>query len=214
MTETEAVPAEGGEVRLLIGVCGSVSAVAVPHILAWLPLSGFTGVVPRVVMTPRAAEIIGPGAVRPFTPHPVLTGWDDTGLAVPHVELARWAEVVLVLSATANFLGKAAHGIADDLLTSVVLAAEAPVIAVPSTNGAMLAKPAVQRNIAQLRADGVDVVEPKPGLVVADQGRGTGSMGDFRPIVVRALAKAVAARTSAPSTDGTPAKETTAHAHP
>jgi phosphopantothenoylcysteine decarboxylase/phosphopantothenate--cysteine ligase len=211
---TATPPAKSEDVRLLIGVCGSVSAVAVPHILAWLPLSGFTGVVPRVVMTRMAGEIIGAGAVRPFTPYPVVTDWRDSDLAVPHIELAQWAEVVLVLSATANFLGKAAHGIADDLLTSVVLAARAPVIAVPSTNEAMLAKPAVQRNIAQLREDGVDVVEPKEGLVVADHGRGAGSMGDFRPIVTRALAKAIAARTAAPSTNGTPAKETATHAHP
>ncbi|GAB3960493.1 hypothetical protein GCM10027614_82550 [Micromonospora vulcania] len=86
---------------------------------------------------------------------------------VPHLALTAWADLVLVLPATANTLAKAALGIADNLVGTCVLAATAPVVLVPSMNAAMWQRPAVQRNVAQLRADGYGVVPPVPVLALS-----------------------------------------------
>lgn len=178
--------------RLLMGVCGSVSVVAVPHLLLWMRTE--LGIAhTRVVLTETAERILGKQAIRPFSSEPVVADWSDTDDPVPHVSLAAWADVVLVLPATVNALGKFANGIADDLLSSVVVAAECPVVVVPATNEAMWAKAAVRRNVAQLRADGFDVVEPKDGIEVADGSNEFGSLGDYRPAVIKAVVKAMSA---------------------
>jgi phosphopantothenoylcysteine synthetase/decarboxylase len=133
----------------------------------------------------------------------VYVDFDDVPDATaPHVELATWADVILVVPATANFLGKVANGIADDLLTTTLLAASCPVVIVPVTNTAMWSKPAVQRNVAQLREDGYEVVEPKEGVSLADGRAEAGSLGDYRPAVVAAIAKAMSSRDQRPGTSG------------
>ncbi|MEV0158157.1 flavoprotein [Micromonospora sp. NPDC050686] len=120
---------------------------------------------------------------RPFAParsftlltgHPALVD-EEASTDVPHLALAAWADLVLVLPATANTLAKAVLGIADNLVSTCLLAAAAPVVLVPSMNRAMWERPAVQRNVAQLREDGYVVVPPVPVLALSTgtfEGRG------------------------------------------
>ncbi|MDK7326301.1 flavoprotein, partial [Lactobacillus mulieris] len=92
---------------------------------------------------------------------------------IPHIELADWSELALVVPATANFLAKMAWGLADDAASTTILASSCPKIVVPAMNNHMLANPAVARNLAQLKADGVMVLEPKVGMLAEGyQGKG------------------------------------------
>jgi len=95
--------------------------------------------------------------------------------AHPHIELATAAEVLCVAPATANILAKAAHGIGDDLLSTVLLSFNGPVIMAPAMNVEMWRKPAVQRNVEQLRADGAMLVGPEEGYLSCGT-RGLGRM--------------------------------------
>jgi phosphopantothenoylcysteine synthetase/decarboxylase len=89
------------------------------------------------------------------------------GVYVPHIELGRDVDVVLVYPATVNVLAKVAHGIADELIPAIILAAKAPVIFVPVTNAEMWERPAVQRNVKQIESDGYVVVPPPPAVEIA-----------------------------------------------
>lgn len=178
------------KVRLLLGVCGSFSAVAVPHVTTWLREAvGVTQV--RTVMTASAHDLLGPRLVEVTTGATPVTTWrDHSGPGAVHVQLATWADVMVVLPATANFLAKAAHGIADDVLTTTMLAVECPVVISPVMNAAMWSKPAVQRNVAQLRDDGYQIVEPGKGMSLTQGHEEIGSIGDFRSVLAAALHQA------------------------
>ncbi|MFP1626498.1 flavoprotein [Streptomyces sp. 5K101] len=182
-------------VRLLWGVCGSFSAVAVPHVNAWL--RGTVGVQEiRTVMTTQAHALMGPRMIEAVTGHMPVTVWEDhKGGGAAHVALGAWADVLVVLPATANLLAKAAHGIADDVLTATLLAAECPVVIAPVMNAAMWSKPAVRRNVDQLREDGYQIVEPKDGISLTEGRREPGSLGDFQPAISAALVQAAARHT-------------------
>lgn len=197
------------DVRLLVGVCGSLSAVAVPHLLLWMRSTmGVSDV--RVVMTESADRMISRRSLNAFLPEDAVVGWDDqVGRGAPHVALAHWAEAILVLPATANFLGKTANGIADDVLTATVMAAECPVIVLPATNAAMWSKPALQRNVRLLREDGVIVLDPQDGIAVTGGAHEVGSLGDYRQAVVTAIASAYRARKQRghPPDEGRPAPD-------
>ncbi|GLX53262.1 hypothetical protein Shyhy01_62120 [Streptomyces hygroscopicus subsp. hygroscopicus] len=193
MSERASGPQEAlAEVRLLWGVCGSFSAVAVPHVNAWL--RGTVGIREiRTIMTAQAHALMGPRMIEAVTGHVPVTDWEDhTGGGAAHVALGSWADVLVVLPATANFLAKAAHGIADDVLTATLLAAECPVIIAPVMNAAMWSKPAVRRNVDQLREDGYQIVEPKEGISLTEGRREAGSLGDFQPALSAALVQAAA----------------------
>ncbi|HZM77911.1 MAG TPA: flavoprotein [Candidatus Limnocylindrales bacterium] len=180
------------ELNVTIGVCGSVSAVAVPHIALWL--KGALGISKiHIVATASATRLIGLPILEASVDGQVATDWVTSSAGrTTHVTIAARSDVLIVLPATANFLGKVANGIADDLLTTTVLAVACPVVIVPVMNEVMWMKAAVQRNVVTLRADGYDVVEPKAGLSLATGTREVGSMGDFRPVILAALTKAVA----------------------
>ncbi|WIM96427.1 flavoprotein [Actinoplanes oblitus] len=193
MLTAEQFSAKARALKVVIGVCGSVSAVAVPHLAMWLKASlEITNV--DIIVTAAARELIGLPILEASIDGRVVTDWrtsaDDR---VTHVTIAERADLVVVLPATANFLAKAAHGIADDILTTTILAVTCPVVIVPVMNEAMWKNKAVQRNVATLRDDGYDVVPPKAGLSLATGRWELGSMGDFRPIVVAALTKALSA---------------------
>jgi phosphopantothenoylcysteine decarboxylase/phosphopantothenate--cysteine ligase len=182
-----------GDVRLLVGICGSVSALAAPHLLFWLKSRlGVTGM--RVVLTPMGQRFVTPESLRSVLGCEVLTGWDDLPAADNHVSVAAWADVAVVMPATANLLGKLAHGIGDDLLSSVLLAAGCPTVVVPATNRTTWEKPVVQRNVAQLREDGYTVIEPSDGVSLAQGHTEVGSLGDFRKPLIIALAAALSRR--------------------
>lgn len=129
----------------------------------------------RVVMTQNAEKFVTSQTLAALTKEEVLDDlWGKENEArIPHIELADWSELALVVPATANFLAKMAWGLADDAASTTILASSCPKIVVPAMNNHMLANPAVARNLAQLKADGVMVLEPKVGMLAEGyQGKG------------------------------------------
>ncbi|WP_217209182.1 flavoprotein [Streptomyces sp. AC550_RSS872] len=193
-TTDAAADAEGridlSGVRLLVCVSGSVAALGVPHILLWLKSRlGLTQI--RVMLTPMALRLVTKDSFKRVVGCEVLCDWDDLpDDARSHVSVAQWAQVALVLPTTADLAGKLAHGIGDNLVSSTLMAVSCPTIVVPSTNETTWNKPAMRRNIDQLKSDGYQVVEPKLGPSLATGADETGSMGDYRAPLVAALTQA------------------------
>lgn len=150
--------------NILIGVTGGIAAYKVVEVVSRLKKLGAEV---RVIMTRAAAEFVAPRTFQEITKNPVavemFTG--AINLHVEHIALATFADVVLIAPATANFLAKAAHGIADDLLTTTVLATPAPLIVAPSMNTLMLENPATQKNLEILRSRGVKIIDAEIGLL-------------------------------------------------
>ncbi|MEV0124987.1 flavoprotein [Streptomyces sp. NPDC050703] len=177
-------------VRLMVFGSCSVAVLGLPHILLWLKDRLRLRHI-RVVLTPMATRLVTVDSIKRVAGCEVYVDWDDLPAgARSHVSLADWAQVALVLPATAGLVGKLAHGIADNLATSTLMALPCPVIVVPSTNATTWAKPVVRRNVQQLREDGFTVVEPQEGLAVAGETTEPGSMGDYRPALLQALVRA------------------------
>ncbi|WP_406080348.1 flavoprotein [Micromonospora sp. NBC_00858] len=150
--------------RVLVAACGSADVLTLPQSI--MVMRHALGLDVRVVLTAAAARFVPARSFALLTGHPALTD-EEAMTEVPHLALSAWADLVLVMPATANTLAKAALGIADNLVGTCVLAAAAPVVLVPSMNSAMWQRPAVQRNVAQLRADGYGVVPPVPVLALS-----------------------------------------------
>ncbi len=147
--------------ELLIGVTGGIAAYKTAALVSQLVQAG-AGV--TVVMTDSATRLVGPKTFEALTRRPVHT--DTFGLgAHPHIELAQQADLLCVAPATANLLAKAACGLADDLLSTVLLAFAGPAILAPAMNAEMWRKPPVQRNVAQLVADGFTIIDPEEGYL-------------------------------------------------
>jgi len=147
--------------RLLVGISGSVHAVQILDYL--IPFQQTFADEIRVIMTQMAGEMISPRVLE-LVASEVHTGlWGTSENRSPHIKLAEWAQLMVVVPATADVLGKTANGIADDLLTTTLLAVECPVIMAPAMNPRMWRKPVVRRNVAQLREDGFCVVNPVTG---------------------------------------------------
>lgn len=147
--------------ELVIGVTGGIAAYKTAALVSQLVQAG-AGV--SVVMTESAARLVGPKTFEALTGRPVALEMFGPG-AHPHIELAESAQLVCVAPATANLLAKAAHGLADDLLSTLLLAFHGPVILAPAMNSHMWEKPAVQRNVKQLRDDGYRMVDPEEGYL-------------------------------------------------
>src|SRR5688572_7602514 len=118
-------------------------------------------------MTRAATKFVGPVTFEAITRRPVITSQWKPGMNsdIEHIALADGIDLLLVAPCTANVIGKFAHGIADDFLTSLYLATQAPVLLAPAMNSNMLAHPAVQANLATLTARGVRFVEPGEGYL-------------------------------------------------
>jgi phosphopantothenoylcysteine synthetase/decarboxylase len=137
----------------------------------------------QVVLSRAAARLVSPYAVEVASRHRVYVEMDDTGpdVFVPHIELPRAADLVLVYPATVNVLAKVAGGIADELIPTLILAAEVPVFFVPISNPAMTGHPAVQRNIRRLRDDGYVVLPALANVEVATR-EGLAETADVFPL--------------------------------
>jgi phosphopantothenoylcysteine decarboxylase/phosphopantothenate--cysteine ligase len=148
--------------EILVGVTGGIAAYKTAALVSELVQSGL-GV--TVVMTRAATKFVGPATFRALTGRRVATrSFEEYDHPLgPHIELARQAEIFCVAPATANFLAKAAHGVADDLINTLLLSFTGPVLLAPAMNKEMWAKPAVQRNVAQLNDDGYRFVGPGKG---------------------------------------------------
>lgn len=170
--------------RILLGVTGGIAS----YKSAWLArLLTQAGASVDVVLTRSAREFIGSVTFEALTGRPVLHELIADGHALDHIRLAKAAELVVVAPATADFLARAAHGHANDLLAACLLATTAPVLVVPAMNDRMWANPAVQANCAALRAMGMAVLEPGVGpLASPDEGAGQGRMQEPETIVAHA----------------------------
>lgn len=144
--------------HVLIGVSGAVNAVRMPVYLHALKARGVARRL-TVVLTASAAGLVAKAALDFFADDVFVDEDAADWRRVNHIELARAADSVVVCPATAGRLAQAAHGHADDLLSLVLLAHDAPVLFVPSMNDAMYRHPAVQRNLATLKGDGHEVAE-------------------------------------------------------
>ena len=129
----------------------------------------------RVVMTKGAERFVTPLTFQALSGQPVRSGlWDETAeTGMGHLELARWADAILVAPASADMLARLAHGFADDLLSTLCLAATAPLAVAPAMNHRMWLHPATQANVATLRQRGVAVLGPADGpLAEGESGPG------------------------------------------
>ena len=145
--------------RLLVGVSGSVAVLNLPSYLATLR-ADLAGEV-RVIMTRQAALMLPPPTIALVCDEVFLDQEPTVQRRPGHMELARWAEMFVILPATANVIGQAANGLGATLLTTTILAHSKPVVFFPNVNQDMWHKPAVQRNVETLRNDGHVVAEPR-----------------------------------------------------
>jgi phosphopantothenoylcysteine decarboxylase / phosphopantothenate---cysteine ligase len=167
--------------EVILGVSGSIAAYKAAYLLRELSRLG-AGV--TVCLTEAAAHFVGPLTFRTLSGRAVLTDLFDpqSPEAVEHVALAERADAVVVAPATANLLAKAAHGLADDFLTTLLLAARGRVLMAPAMDGGMWHHPAVAANVALLRQRGVVVLEPGIGDLASGL-RGPGRLPEVEAIV-------------------------------
>jgi phosphopantothenoylcysteine synthetase/decarboxylase len=178
--------------RLLLCAAGGYQAYALPHLILAL-LRHFADDV-QVVLSPAAAKMSSKYAIEVATRHPVYVEIDDRGpdVWVPHIELSRNSDLILVYPATASIIGKIANGIADELIAAIVMAATVPVFFVPIANTSMLEHPAMHRNIERLRADGYVVLPSPPALEIATrEGLAAGGSAFPLPTLLMRMAAAL-----------------------
>jgi phosphopantothenoylcysteine decarboxylase/phosphopantothenate--cysteine ligase len=148
--------------HILLGITGGIAAYKSAELVRRLREAGASV---RVVMTAGAAEFITPLTLQALSGHPVATDLLDPAAeaSMGHIELARWADAVLIAPATANFIARRVHGRGDDLLTAVCLACDAPQAVAPAMNRGMWEDPATTHNVDTLRARGIRVIGPADG---------------------------------------------------
>ena len=159
--------------RIVLGLTGGIAAYKAAELTRLLARAG---VRVDVVMTAGACHFITPLTLQALSGRPVLTDQWATGAtdAMAHISLSRGATAILIAPASADFLAKLAHGFADDLLSTLCVARACPLLVAPAMNREMWANPATQRNVAQLKADGVVVLGPASGE------QACGEVGDGR----------------------------------
>lgn len=149
--------------RILIGISGGIAAYKSITLIRRLREAGAEV---RVVLTENAAQFVTPLSLQAVSGQPVRTHLFDpeAEAGMDHIALARWADMILIAPASADILARMAAGMANDLLTTLVLATPAPVMVAPAMNQQMWAHPAVQANLATLKARGVRVLGPASGV--------------------------------------------------
>ena len=170
-------------VKIGVFVMGGIAAYKVPELVRQLIKKGAQV---QVAMTQSAQEFVTPLTLQVLTKRPVLTHTFDERepSQVQHVAMADWCDLALVVPATANGLAKMAHGLTDDVVTTTFLAVTAPILVVPAMNVHMYENPATQRNLAQLRADGLTIMEPDTGFL-AEGYEGKGRLPELHRIVAQ-----------------------------
>ncbi len=166
---------------ILIAVAGSIAAYRSCELVRSLSKRNLPV---RVVMTENAERFVGRVTFEALTGRSVFTSEWEQGM--PHIELREDVAVMAVVPATANLIGKMANGIADDLVSSLYLAATFPVIVAPAMNPFMYAAPAVQRNLRRLNEDKVTILDPASGVAVCgDEGQGKlAAIGDIEAAIL------------------------------
>lgn len=156
--------------NLLVGISGSLHALHIYHYLNLFQESLTSNI--KVIMTINATHMVDPKTLELFVGEEIfIDPWDQQTSAlskVPHIELTRWADLFVIIPTTANILGKAAHGIADDLLSTAILSYTRSVVFVPTMNSSMWRSKALQHNIKILKENGHYIVPPDTtGLALA-----------------------------------------------
>lgn len=167
--------------KVVVGVTGSIAAYKACEVVRRLRAEGANV---RVVMTENAKNLVSPTTFRSLSGAPVSSGMfdDEQGGDLEHIALSEWADVVAVVPGTANILGKVAHGIADDLLSTTIMATEAPTGFAPAMNFRMWQNPIVQENVRSLSALGYHFWGPEEGRL-ASGAVGVGRMAEPTAIV-------------------------------
>lgn len=161
--------------QLVVGVTGGVACFKSAALVSLLAKAGANV---TVVMSPAAEKFVGAATFAALSGQPVVTDIFDSRFPLgAHIELAEKCDLLCVAPATADFLAKAAHGFADDAISTLYLAFNKPVLMAPAMNSAMWNQPAVQRNVAQLVADGVNMIGPGEGWLACRQ-VGSGRMSE------------------------------------
>src|SRR5437588_4130374 len=171
--------------RVALGISGGIAAYKAAEILRGLQRAGCTV---RVAMTERACEFITPLTFRALSgSHVIVDDYaPDNPDPIAHITFSQSVDLLLIAPATANIIAKFAGGIADDFLTSTYLASNAPVLVAPAMNTTMWNHPATQRNLQQLRSDGVHIIEPDEGEMACGT-IGPGRLSEPERIVSAAL---------------------------
>ena len=170
---------------IVVGVTGSIAACKSADLVSHLRKAGATVF---VVMTSAAERFITPLTLRSLSRNPVTRDlWEEgRGWQPGHIELADKADLLLVAPATADILAKFTHGLADDELTSLYLACQAPVLLAPAMNGKMYNHPATQANLATLRDRGHHFIGPEEGMLACGY-EGLGRLWPVEKIAQKAL---------------------------
>jgi phosphopantothenoylcysteine decarboxylase/phosphopantothenate--cysteine ligase len=174
----------------VVAVTGSIGALWAAQFVLELRTGGYVREV-RVVMSHGATQFVTPLAMRAVSGSAVLSGLfdPDAPLPVGHVQISEDAGLMIVMPATANIIGKVAHGIADEVVSTAIMAAACPVVFVPNMNPRMWSRAAVQRNVRTLIEDGHYVVPPVAGIETSSGRTATGGMPGFQ-VLIRALLSA------------------------
>jgi len=172
--------------RITLGITGGIAAYKAAELLRLLMKQGVNV---QVAMTEAACHFITPTTLQGLSGKPVFTSQWDAGVAngMAHINLSRAADAIVIAPASADFIAKLAHGLADDLLSSLCLARNCPLLIAPAMNREMWQNAATQRNIAQLLADGVQVLGPDCGV------QACGEEGMGRMLEAERLAQDIAA---------------------
>jgi phosphopantothenoylcysteine decarboxylase/phosphopantothenate--cysteine ligase len=168
-------------IHLMIGVTGGIAAYKIPYLVRGLVKQGADV---RVVMTRNARHFVAPLSLQTLSGKSVLAEMfeSDTDPPMAHIEWTREIDLMLITPATANFIGKVANGIADDLLSTMILTIEAPIVIAPSMNSRMYKHPAVVQNLNRLRERGVHILEPESGDLACGE-EGIGRMAEVDTII-------------------------------
>ncbi len=180
--------------KVVLGVTGSIAAYKTANLASMLVKQNCRV---QAVMTEHAAQFISPVTFETLTSQPCLTDTftRQAPVEIHHLTLGQTADLLLIAPATANILGKIAHGIADDLLTSTVIAATCPVLIAPAMNVHMYRNPIVQENISRLRSFGYEIIAPEVGRLACD------AVGEGKLAREDVLMDAVLKRLSVQTTD-------------
>jgi phosphopantothenoylcysteine decarboxylase/phosphopantothenate--cysteine ligase len=169
--------------EVLLGITGGIAAYKSATIVSRLVQHG-VGV--TVVMTRSATRLVAPQTFEALSGRPVRYSLFSAKMGHAHIELARSADLFCIAPATANIIAKAAHGIADDLVNTLILSFDKPILFAPAMNTVMWNKPAVQRNIQQLQNDGMFFIGPESGHLSCGE-TGVGRMTEPEIIVEKIL---------------------------
>ncbi|CAB3786379.1 Coenzyme A biosynthesis bifunctional protein CoaBC [Paraburkholderia caffeinitolerans] len=186
MNTSAATPGELTGRHLVLGMTGGIACYKIAELTRLLTKAGATV---QIVMTEAATQFITPVTMQALSGRPVYTSqWDGR---VPnnmaHIDLSREADAIVIAPASTDFLAKLANGFADDLLATLCVARDCPLLVVPAMNRQMWQNPATQRNVAQLRADGIETLGPDSGP------QACGEVGDGRMLEPEAIYEAIVA---------------------